>query len=226
MNAPADEVDPHARNWMWRTIQIVLQNVFVFWLRYRIHGRDRLPSGGALLLVNHQSSLDPLLVGASLKRPVSYLARHGLFARPVIGTILRGTYVMPIRRESAGSESIRQCVSRLEQGYYVGVFPEGTRSEDGRLQEIKPGFLAIARRARVPVIPVCVAGANRAYPRGAALLKSRTVRVVVGEPFSIDEVAALAAKGREAEFLSLVSERMRHCLKIAERWTRGIPPPH
>lgn len=222
-------VDPRARNLVWRSCQIVLQALFVIWLRFRTEGRERLPPGGALLLVNHQSMLDPLLTGAALQRPISFLARHNLFSIPVIGWILRNTYVMPIRREAAGTESIRLCVQRLQQGYYVGMFPEGTRTHDGSLGEIKPGFLAIARRANVPIVPVGLAGALQALPRGAWWLRPATVRVVYGQPISAEEVRELTQKGREQEFLERIRVDITRCMTRAEAWRSGkslIESPH
>jgi len=220
MTSGTDEtiVDPCRRNWVWRVIQAVLQIVFVFWLRYRVAGLERLPSGGALFLSNHQSHLDPMLIAASFSRPVSYLARHNLFHVPIIGWILRNTYVMPIRRESAGTESIRLSVERLNQGYYVGMFPEGTRSRDGRLGEIKTGFLAITRRAAVPIIPVGIGGANLTFPRGAWFPRPRTVRVVLGDPIPAETVAELSRKGREREFVEEVTARIQACIDAADRW--------
>jgi 1-acyl-sn-glycerol-3-phosphate acyltransferase len=201
-----------------------MQNVFVFWLRYRVEGLEKLPEkGGALLLANHQSYIDPLLVAAGMRRPVSYLARHNLFQVPVIGWILRNTYVMPIRRESAGADSIRESVRRLEHGYYVGMFPEGTRTRDGRLGEMKPGFVALVRRTRVPVVPVGIAGAFEAFPKGSFWMRPRTVRVVFGVPFSVEEVSALTAKGQEQVFVEELTRRIQSCVDRAEDWRRESP---
>jgi 1-acyl-sn-glycerol-3-phosphate acyltransferase len=174
-----------------------------------------------LLLVNHQSVLDPLVVAVALHRPVSYLARHELFSIPIVGWVLRNTYVMPIHRQSAGTESIRQSIERLQQGYYVGIFPEGTRSVDGKLHELKPGFLAIARRARVPVIPVAVAGTGFAFPRHGWCLRPWPVRVVVGEPLPERIIDQLSQRGREKEFLLEVESRLRNCLEQAQAWLDG-----
>lgn len=220
----ASAVDPCRRNLVWRAIQAVLQNFFVVWFRYRVEGLEHLPAGGALLLSNHQSHLDPLLIALSFKRPVSYLARHNLFEVPIVSWILRNTYVMPIRREGTGTESIRLSVDRLNQGYYVGMFPEGTRSLDGRVGELKPGFLAIVRRVAVPVVPVGIAGANLAFPKGAVFPRPRTIRVVIGEPISAESVAALSQRGREQEFVQEVARRIQACVAAAERRrTDGSP---
>lgn len=214
------KVDPYARNLTWRFIQIAFQMFFIIWFRYRVKGLERLPKGGALLLVNHQSFIDPLVVAVGMKRPVSYLARHDLFKVPLIGWILKNTYVMPIRRDSAGTESIRLAVERLKQGYFVGLFPEGTRSRDGALQEIKPGFLSIVRRAQVPVVPVAIAGAINALPRGAKWVRPATVRVVIGEPLSAEDAQALAQRGREDEFMEWLHTSLQTNLDVANAWLK------
>ncbi|WP_437224391.1 lysophospholipid acyltransferase family protein [Planctomicrobium sp. SH661] len=218
MSGEPVSVDPLHRNWIWRGFQLLMQNLFVFVFRYRVRGKDLLPEGGALLLINHQSFIDPLVTAVSFKRPVSYLARHNLFHVPVIGWILRNTYVMPIRRDAAATESIRLAVQRLQQGYYVGIFPEGTRSRDGRLQELKPGFLAIIRRTEVPIVPVGIAGAGDAYPRGCLIPRARNVRVVIGSPIGSDEVRRLSQRGREEEFISVIRQRLEAAMAEADAW--------
>jgi len=218
MSETTSPVDPKRRNRLWRSLQILMQSLVVFYFRYRIRGEEQFPDGGALLLVNHQSYIDPLVVAVGMQRPVSYLARHNLFHVPVIGWILKNTYVMPIRRNSAATESIRLAVERIQQGYYVGIFPEGTRSQDGSLQEIKPGFLAIVRRTKAPVIPVGIAGAGDAYPKGAFFIRPRTVRVVVGKPFSPDELVEWTQRGREAEFVAEIRRRLEQAMAEAAVW--------
>ncbi len=215
MTATESTVNPRSRNWIWRGYQLLMQNIFVFWFRYRVEGLQHLPEGGALLLINHQSFIDPLVVAVAMKRPVSYLARHDLFKIPFVGWILKNTYVMPIRRDSAGTESIRRAVERLDQGYLVGLFPEGTRSPDGRLQDIKPGVLSIIRRADVPIIPVAVAGAINAFPRGSVFVRPYPVRVVIGEPITQEELVTLKQRGHEQEFLERIRKAIQGCLDRA-----------
>ena len=215
-------LSPTRRNALWYTLQVIAQPLFAAWFRLRARGLDRIPAeGGALLLINHQSFLDPLLVGAPLSRPVSYLARDSLFRIPVIGWLLRRTYVIPINRESAGTGSIRAAVERLQQGFLVGVFPEGTRSHDGRLGPLKPGFVALIRRAQVPVVPVGIAGTGAAMPRHAWFVRPRTCRVVYGPPLAPEEIEAYFRLGREDELVALVRERMLRCCAEADAWRRG-----
>jgi len=210
---------PDRRNWIWLGFQMLLRFVFTLFFRYRAKYLDRIPkTQGGLILSNHQSYLDPLLIGLPLQRPVSYIARENLFRIPVIGTILRNTYVMPINRDSAGAGSVREGVKRIKAGFLVGVFPEGTRSRDGELGQIKPGFVALARRANAPIYPVGIAGAHRAMPKGGLKVFPRRIRVVYGEPISAEEVERLAQKGNEEEFIRVVRERLQLCLDEANAW--------
>ncbi|HID21961.1 MAG TPA: 1-acyl-sn-glycerol-3-phosphate acyltransferase [Planctomycetaceae bacterium] len=212
---------PQRRNWVWFNIQMVLRVFFVEWLGYRARGHEKLPrDGGALLLINHQSHLDPLLVGLPLQRPISYIARHNLFPVPVVGWILRNTYVMAINQDQPGASVIREAVRRLEHGFLVGIFPEGSRTNDGEVAELKPGFAMLLRRAHVPVYPVGVAGAFEVFPRGSVVIKPGRVRVVFGDPFPPQQLRELCQRGREPELIHLVRSRIIQCQRDAERWRR------
>jgi 1-acyl-sn-glycerol-3-phosphate acyltransferase len=212
---------PLRRNWVWLFFQVLLGVVFAVWLRYRARGVEKIPTvGGGLLLTNHQSFLDPLLVGLPLRRPVSFLARDTLFKIPVIGWILRHTYVMPLSRETGGAAGIRETLRRIDQGFLVGIFPEGTRSVDGSLGTFKPGFAALVRRTNLPIYPVGIAGAYRALGKGSLFLKPRRVCVVFGDPFAAETIAELKQRGRETELVEAVRTRIAECQEAAENWLK------
>ena len=131
--------DPIHANWVWTTYRNIVGSLFVFWMDFRARGMDKVPHSGALLVSNHESFLDRMMIGVALKRPVSFLARHSLFRVPFIGWTLRNTYVLPIRREGGGTESIRESVRRMKHGFLVGIFPEGTRSVQGQPLRFRRG---------------------------------------------------------------------------------------
>jgi 1-acyl-sn-glycerol-3-phosphate acyltransferase len=225
MSSPVDPLslpDPNRRNIVWLTLQYLMKLVFMLWLRYRARGLENLPkTGGGLVLVNHQSFLDPMLVGLPLQRPVSNLARDSLFKVPVIGWVLRNTYVMPINRDAASTASIRHALQRMNHGFLVGLFPEGTRSTDGTVGEFKPGFISMIRRAKVPVYPVGIAGAYEAMPRGGFRLWPQRVRIVFGKPLCAEEVARLSAKGHEDELVAFARAGVVACQREAQQWRDG-----
>lgn len=213
------------RNVAWSVIQVFCRCVFTTWLRYRARGVGNWPRfGGGLVLSNHQSFLDPLLIGLPLQRPVSFLARENLFRVPGIGWILRNTYVMPINRDSASTASVREMVSRIQSGYLVGIFPEGTRSDGTSVGTFKPGFTAVLRRAQRPVYPVGIAGAHRALGRGSWFLKPARVCVVFGEPIPFEALLPLTERGRESELLEFIRTRVIRLQTEAENWLRGGDP--
>ena len=215
---PPIDTSPTRRNWVWIGFQHVLRLFFAVWLQYRARGNEQLTAHrGMLFVINHQSFLDPLLVGLPLRRPVSFLARDSLFRVPLVGWILRHTCVLPINRQSASASSIRQLLARLHSGCWVGIFPEGTRSCDGRLAELKPGILALLRRADVPVCPVGIAGAQAAFGRGKRLLHRASVRVVFGTPLMSADVHRELGRGEEV-VLKLIRERIERCRTEAVQW--------
>jgi len=216
---------PLSRNWVWWISQVIVGIFFGIWLRFRAYGVERIPaSGGALLLANHSSFIDPLLIGLPLKRPISYLARDTLFPIPFVGWMLRHTYVMPLNRQGGSSAAIRETLRRMEQGFLVGLFPEGTRSADGQLGPFRPGFAALVRRTDLPIIPVGIAGANRALGRGSWFLRPRRVCVVFGEPLSPSEAAALRERGREEELVETVRQKIARYQSDAEGYLTGKTP--
>lgn len=195
---PRVELNPGRRNWVWLVIQTVLRLLFAVFLRYRAYGyRDLERHSGMLFLINHQSFLDPMLVGLPLTRPVCFLARDSLFRVPIIGWILRATNVLPINRQSASSAVMRETIARLKAGSWVGIFPEGTRSSDGALGELKPGFIALIRRAQVPVCVVGIAGSNRSFGRGAWFPRMAKVSVLFAPPILPSELQTMLEHGDE-----------------------------
>jgi len=142
-----------------------------------------------VFLVNHQSALDiPILfVACRGSHEIRFLAKESLFKIPFLGWGMSVTGFVPIRRESA-RHSAQVFKSMLKSGsldYSYVVFPEGTRSEDGRLQPLKRGTLGLALRLGLPVVPVSLVDACRANPKHSYLIRSGTVRVVFHSPIAI-----------------------------------------
>ncbi len=134
--------------------------------RFQSSGRENVPTSGPLLVVsNHQSHLDPVLIGVACPRQVGALARASLFVGP-FGWLIRSFGAVPVERGSA-TGGIRALLGMLRAGEAAIVFPEGTRTPDGRLQRFETGFCAIARRGGAAIVPTTIDGAFAALPRGA-----------------------------------------------------------
>ena len=213
---------PPRRPVHWFVLQQLFRVLFAIWFRYTSRGHTHVPTQTpALLLSNHQSYLDPLLVGLPLNRPVSYLARDSLFRIFGLGPLMRISHVVPIKREGAGGGGLRETLNHLAQGHLMGIFPEGTRSLDGSVGPLKPGFSVLLRRVEVPVIPVGIAGANRAFGPGKKFIWPAKICVVYGEPIPLDVIAQSRERGQEDRLLTEVRQRIVDCQAQAEAIARG-----
>jgi len=188
--------------------------VFVTVYRIRSYGDNFVPeTGGALVLSNHQSNLDPMAIGVVCRRRLNYVARKTLFRFPPLRWLMNSLDAISIDREGSGFGGLKETLKRLKRGEMVLLFPEGTRTADGEVQSMKPGFCAIARRAGVPLVPVALDGSFQAWPRNQRFPRRSVIRVQFGEPI---EPAAIQAMSDE-ELLGEVERRIRACHEQARR---------
>jgi 1-acyl-sn-glycerol-3-phosphate acyltransferase len=183
-----------------------LAAVVVF--RMRCKGREKIPASGPLLVcANHQSFLDPVIVGLAFDRRLNYLARQTLFRFAPFRLLIQFLDAIPLDREGLGLAGLRESMRRIKRGEAVLLFPEGTRTLDGSVQPLQPGFCALARRGKVTVLPVGFDGAFDAWPRTAKLPSATKIHLCIGEPFSPEAIAELDDKSLVGE----VERRIRAC---------------
>jgi 1-acyl-sn-glycerol-3-phosphate acyltransferase len=138
---------------------------FSFGFSFRRSGWGNVPKDGPVLLVaNHQSMFDPVLVGLASRRYLSFLARKNLFEQPVLAPVIRKLNAIPIDR-GMGKDGIQAVLGALGEGQAVLVFPEGERSHTGEVQPLKPGVSLLIKRVNCPIVPVGVAGSFAAWSR-------------------------------------------------------------
>ncbi len=147
-------------------------------------------NGGLLVVSNHQSFWDPPLVGSGCGRQLNYLARESLFRVPGFGRLIRALGARPVRRGAVDSRALKTVLRLLREGHALLMFPEGTRTRDGKLGQFKPGAAAIALRCAVPVLPVCVEGSYRSWPRSHPLPKAAPMAVAFGPLLTPDDRSA------------------------------------
>ena len=167
--------------------------VFRFYFRWRAFNAERVPlTGPVILACNHESFIDPPLVGAALTREINYLARENLFRFPVLGAVLRSWHVVPVNREGGGAKGLKAILDRLLTGGAIILFPEGTRTRDGRLQPARAGIGLTVIKSSAPVVPARVFGTFRAYGRHMHFPCPRRVAVKFGRPMLFGELRAEA----------------------------------
>ncbi len=161
----------------------------------RQRGKRRVPeTGGVLILANHLADVDPIVVQTTCPRPIHFMAKSELFEMPVLGSIIRIFRAFPVKRGEPDRSSIKRAVQLLRMGEVVCVFPEGQLSEDGQLQELKPGIALLARMAECEVICCGLKNTNRIMPYGSLIPRPsfRSTWAQWGEPVQFE-------KGAEAD---------------------------
>lgn len=203
----------------------------ILFYRWRVTGRQHVPRAGPLLVVaNHQSYLDSTAVGCGLTpRMAVHVARSGLYSRGLFSRIIAGLNTIPIKSEAGEGDTgaMKEIIRRLAQGNCVVLFPEGSRTLDGRMAPFKPGIALIIKRAGCPVLPAAIEGGFDTWPRGRngpRLLGCR-LAVKYGPPIPAAELLKDGTRGSlhrlEAEIDNMRLE-MRSDLR---RRTRGRFPP-
>lgn len=152
---------------LWFIGRLFVPFFFLIAFRLRVFGQRHVPeTGGILIASSHQSFLDPVLLAIGRPRMLAYMARRTLFRQASFARLIRWLNAFPVTRGGRDKSAVRHAVERLRCGWGLAVFPEGTRTEDGGIGPLRPGVLAMAVRANVPIVPAAIDGAFAAWPRG------------------------------------------------------------
>jgi 1-acyl-sn-glycerol-3-phosphate acyltransferase len=165
-----------------------------------VSGREHVPrEGGVLLIANHESFLDIPLIGTSLlHRHVTFVARESLARSRFLAWFLAGCRAILVRRGASDRTALAAMVARLRAGGAVAIFPEGTRSPDGRVHAFLGGAVFAAQRARVPVVPVGISGTREVLPKGRRFPRRARLRITFGPALELDR---LGPRGEADEVL-------------------------
>ena len=156
--------------------------IFRFLFRGRTIGISNLPkTGGVVVVSNHGSHLDPPILGHALGRPVAFMAKSELFRVPILSFIISACGAYPVKRGSGDREALRNASNRLIEGWATGVFLDGTRQENGRVNDPKAGAALLSARTGSPILPVAIVNSHRAFPKGSILPRFVSIHLRVGE---------------------------------------------
>jgi len=181
--------------WTYRTAWWAARLAARWIYRTRIEHVDRIPAVGPVILAsNHASLADPPLIGGSVPRAVSFLARDTLFQIPLLGWYIRRLNAVPVNREGGGGAGLKAILDRLHGGAAILLFPEGTRTHDGRLRPARSGIGLTVIKSGAPVVPIRLHGTFEAWRRHQRFPGPGRFRVVVGEPLHFEALRAEAAR--------------------------------
>jgi 1-acyl-sn-glycerol-3-phosphate acyltransferase len=187
----------------WSLFRFIYATIF----RWRVYNAERVPlTGPVILAANHASFIDPPLVGSGVRRGINYLARESLFRFPGVGWLLRQWNAVPVDRDGGGAKGLKAILDRLLAGGAIVLFPEGTRTTDGRLQPARSGIGLTVIKSEAVVIPVRVFGTFEAYGRHMKLPQPRRIAVKYGRPMRFEQLRAEAKRCSKARLKEIYQE--------------------
>jgi 1-acyl-sn-glycerol-3-phosphate acyltransferase len=192
---------------------------------------DEIPRAGPVILAaNHASNLDAVVIGSwlipTLGRRIHWLGKKELFAWPIVGWTAAHGGVHPVDRGAADIEAFKLARRILDEGQILFIFPEGTRSRDGVLQEARDGLALLALRTGAPIVPLAIAGSHRVWPRGQKLPHpGGHVTIRVGRPFRPADLLPPGTDRRAAKGLvtAMIMDRIAALLPPSQRGTYDHP---
>jgi 1-acyl-sn-glycerol-3-phosphate acyltransferase len=210
----------------------ICQAGLTFGSSFRAKGKHHIPrTGPVLIIANHQSMLDPVLIGLAAPRMLTYLARKTLFHQPLFAWLIRMLHAVPVDQDGVAKEGMRAVLQALEAGRAVLIFPEGGRTENGKIAPLMRGIALLIERSKAPVVPVGIAGAFQALPRGRVFprlsplflpAEKSAIAVSIGRLISPQELSKLSRQ----ELLERLGAELEMVFAEAERLRRKPEPIH
>ena len=161
---------------------LIVKPVFNIYFRGEVEGREKVPLEDKLIVVsNHASVFDPPLISAAIPRPVSYMAKKELFDVNGLSGLITSLGAYPVNRAGFDRRAIRQAIGRLDEGWATGIFLQGTRTADGKVDVPKLGAALIAAKAQAPLLPVCLCGTEKILTSDSKLPKYIKIKIKIGD---------------------------------------------
>lgn len=183
----------------------------LLWHRLKVHGAENIPDeGGVMIASNHASFLDPPVVGVGYRvRPIHFMARNTLWNSKFGSWWMDHVGCIPVSRGTGDVKALKLTIKGLKEGKVISMFPEGTRTEDGELQQAKGGIGFIIEKSGCVVVPAYIDGTYKAYPKGAGFIKPCKLSISYGKPITPEDFQAIGS-GREAydKYAALIMERI------------------
>jgi len=186
-------------------------------LRRRITGKGNVPKGACIVVANHVNLLDSPVIGVSLGRRVYFLAKEELFRSPVYGWLARQFGAFPVAKGRLDRRAGRKSIELLSKGQALVIYPEGRRSDDGRLGKAYPGAVLLAAKTGAPILPVGIIGTRRLVGKSWFLFRPKVI-INIGQPFELSPIKDTTDK---MEIARLCNEVMYHIAALLPPEQRG-----
>ncbi len=198
----------------YSSVIVFIRTFFKLFYRHKVYGVEHYPTGSALIAPNHVSYLDPPIVAISCPGEVHFLARQSLF-KSYFGKLITALNSHPVEKNATNLRVMKDIYTLLKEGHKVLMFPEGTRSSDNKLLEIKPGIGLLLSKSESAIVPTYIHGTFNAWGRGQKFprLWGKTA-VVFGSPIRWEDYADMDRKEAQA----LVGQHLTNSLNALRKW--------
>lgn len=202
------------RSVWYELVSVVLTLLCKVFFRLRLFGRENIPKKGAFIIAsNHQSYLDPILCGAPLRRQMHYLARESLFSNWFFRVLITSVNTLPLKQGEGDLTTFRRVIELLKEGKGVCLFPEGTRTKDGRIEPFKPGLGLLCRRGNAAIVPTVIDGAFECWPRHKKMFSFGSIWVQFGQAITAGQAKEMGDE-KLAEHLTQTLRKLQNNLRI------------
>jgi len=196
----------------YKFCRFILKFIILLFWQIRAEGEESIINEGSMILAsNHVSYLDPVVLGVIVKRPIHFIAKKEVFDVPILGFIVKALGAIPVNRKKANPVSIKKSIILLKKNHVLGIFPEGSRSLDGKQLEFNPGIIKIALKTGAPIVTVGIKGTFEIYPPKAKIpnfFKRKTIYIQFGKPIYLDNSKAKDIQYQK-ESLSYIQNRIK-----------------
>ena len=220
MNKPKTRLASSSRSSMitYRVVRSIVCWFTQAFTRMHIDGRDRLPPTGAYVLAPvHRSYVDTPIVACVTARRVRFMGKQEMWKYGPLGWLFSALGAFPVNRGHADREALARCITVLDGGEPLVLFPEGERKDGPRVHPLFDGAAYVAARAGVPIVPVGIGGSARVMPRHAKMLHPRKVHVVIGDPIVVEAgPSGRAPRRANTEATARLSVELQRLFDLAE----------
>lgn len=195
----------------YQLVRNTMAAILIITCGVRASGRKEIPeTGPTLFMANHASYYDTIVMGVVQRRLIDFMARSGLFI-PFLGALITSMGAFAIQRDGGGAAGIKETLKRLKKGRMIGLYPEGTRTHDGKIQPLRPGIASIAKKSSSNVLCAGIYGAFQAWPRTQPWPGAFQLHVHYVETIKPDDLLAL----NDEQSLALMQQRLEQAHAIA-----------
>ena len=194
----------------YKILKVIFRFTFNLLFSPKVIGAENVPKEGAMIMAaNHMSNWDPPILGTYLPRTVGYMAKEELFKPAIAGAIIKSLNAFPVKRGASDRGAIKMALNILKKGLCPGIFPEGTRSRDGKLHKAQAGVSLIAAMSKAPVVPTALIGTNKIWSKEE---KFPQLTIVFGEPIYYEGKSN--DKAALEEFSQEIMKKIENLIKL------------